>query len=163
MAASLWHRRLIAQQQGGAQYLAIGDIDGDSSPDVAASSLELPVVQWFRNPGPTQLLLTAPQVPWSVFTIGQLEEGEINQVQLADLDIDGKLDCFVTADGAAYQFFRGADVTALWTGSAMFKSDPTGVIGNVKFLDLTLNGYPDVLIPVDREGGTEDQIVVFER
>ena len=163
IAASLWHRRLVGQLQGGAQSLAIGDIDRDGNIDVAASSSELPVIQWFRSPGPSRLLLTAPQVPWDVYTVGLLQDGSINQVQLVDLNADNRLDCFITADGAAYQFYPGTDVKTEWSGSAMFKTDPTGVIGQVDFHDFSFSGYVDVIAPVDREGGTLDQIVLFVR
>lgn len=163
MAASLWHRRLIGQQAGGAWTIAVGDINGDGSDDVAASTKDAAVVQWFRNPGPARLLLTAPQVPWDVFNLGTLDSGVINQVQLVDLDRNGSLDAFVSSDGMAYDFYRGTDVTAAWTGSPMFMTDPTGVINPVGFLDLSGNGIPEILAPIDREGVTKDQIVIFQR
>ena len=163
LAASLWHRRLVGQQQGGANYIALGDIDGDGNVDVAAASADLMTVQWFQNPGSTRLLPTGPQVPWDVFNLGLIEGGKINQVQLADLDGDHLLDCFLTADGTAFEFYRGADVQESWTGAAMFKTDPKGQIGQVGFLDVSGNGLPDILAPIDREGLTQDQIVIFER
>ena len=163
MAASLWHRRLVGQQQGGANYIALGDIDGDGNVDVAAASADLMTVQWFNNPGSARLLPGAPQVPWDVFNLALIAGGAINQVQLADLNGDGLLDCFLTADGTAFDFYRGANVEESWTGAAMFKTDPKGQIGPVGFLDVTGNGLPDILAPVDREGLTQDQIVIFER
>lgn len=163
LAASLWHRRLVGQQQGGANYITLGDIDGDGNVDVAAASADLMTVQWFQNPGPTRLLPTAPQVPWDVLNLGLIAGGAINQVQLVDLDGDHLLDCFLTADGTAFEFYRGADVQESWTGSAMFKTDPKGQIGPVGFLDVNGNGLPDILAPVDRDGLTQDQIVIFGR
>ncbi|HSW43946.1 MAG TPA: VCBS repeat-containing protein [Phycisphaerae bacterium] len=163
MAASLWHRRLVGQQQGGADAIALGDIDRDGNVDVAAAGAELMVVQWFHNPGSGRLLPTSPQVPWDVFTLGRIEGGQINQVQLVDLNSDQWIDAFITADGTAFEFYRGLDVEQQWGGTAMFRTDPKGQIGRTAFLDLNLNGLADIIAPVDRDNLTDDQIVIFPR
>jgi len=178
IAASLWQRRLVGQQQDGADAIALGDIDEDGNIDVAAASENLEVIQWFRNPGPTSLLPTAPQVPWDVFNIGELSDvsvngedgsGRINQVRLVDMEGDGHLECYVTAnqsndtDGVAFLFKRQADVADVWSGSPMFTTDPAGEIGPSGFLDVDGNGLIDVIAPINRAGLNKDQIIIFER
>ena len=169
VASSQWERRLVGQQYGGADFLALGDIDGDGNVDVAASSVASSLVQWFCNPGAGSLGAGAAQVPWEVFNIGGIDdlgldlEASINQMQLVDLDNDGTLDCFMTASGFAFEFYPPSNAKETWTGSPMFKTDPAAEIGLVGFLDLNGNNQPDIIAPIDRDGLTQDQVIIFDR
>ncbi len=171
-SASLWHRRLIGQQHGGANFIALADVDRDGNVDVAAASADQGVAQWFRNPGPTLLATPGTQAPWDVYTIGSLanvklagepQSGEVNQIQLVDLDGDGRLDCFLTASGMAFEFIQGHNARLPWPGQVLFKTDPPGVIGRVGFIPSWIEGWMNIIVPVNREGVTQDQIVVFQR
>ena len=160
---TFWERVFLAQHQNGGNVIAGGDIDGDGHVDVAAGSAELLSVQWFRNPGPAWLQASSPQIPWEVYNLAQISGAKIDQVQLADLNGDGRLDCFLTAEGTAFAFYRGSDVEQAWTGSAMFLADPPGTIGRVGFLEVNNAGLIDIIAPVDRAGVSQDQIVIFWR
>jgi len=161
--ATLWDRVFLAQHQNGGNAIDVGDINGDGHVDVAAGGAALNSVQWFKSPGPQWLTLSSPQVPWEVYNLVESQEGEIDHVRLFDLNNDGTLDCFVSADGKAYDYYRGADVEQIWTGAAMFGTDPYGEIGRVGFLDVNEAGFVDILAPIDREGVSQDQIVIFWR
>lgn len=160
---TLWERVFLAQHQNGGNVVDVGDINGDGHVDVAAGGASLKSVQWFKSPGPQWLTPSSPQVPWEVYNLAELQSGEIDQVRLHDLNNDGSLDCFVSADGTAYDFYRGADVEQIWTGRAMFRTDPYGEIGRVGFLEVNGTGFVDVLAPIDREGVSQDQIIIFWR
>jgi len=171
-SGSRWERRFIAQQDGGANFLDVGDIDGDGFDDVIASHADESLTQWFRNPGPTRLATNAQQVPWEVFTIFQFSEEtqindndpgapELNQIEVVDLNDDGDLECFVTGSGTAFRFDREADPEAVWSARPIFTTDPLAEIGGVGFIDVTGDGLLDYVAPIDREGLTLDIVVVF--
>ncbi len=171
-AGATWRRALIGQQQGGAEQIAIGDIDGDGDPDVASCSVQYGLTQWFRNPGPANVSAGSPQIPWDVFNIGNLDNltingaaagTDINQVQLVDLDGNGTLDAFVTASGTAFIYYRNADVLDTWRVIPTFTTEPTGTIGKSSFLDVFSDGVIDVIAPIDREGLNADQLALFNR
>lgn len=171
-SGSRWVRRLIGQQDGGANFLDVGDIDGDGFEDVIASHADESLTQWFRNPGSTRLATNAQQVPWEVFTIFQFSEEtqindnapgapELNQIEVIDLNGNGDLECFVTGSGTAFRFDREADPEAVWSARPIFTTDPLAEIGGVGFIDVTGDGLLDYVAPIDREGLTLDIVVVF--
>ncbi|MBP7937289.1 MAG: VCBS repeat-containing protein [Phycisphaerae bacterium] len=161
VAASLWYRRLIGQQQGGANLVAAGDIDADGNPDVAVASAADRLAQWFKNPGSTVVAFDAPQVPWQVYTIGALAAGTLNQIQLVDLDNNATRDCFVTASGLGYGFRRQANVQHSWDSFFITATDPVAVIGQTAFADFTRDGRIDFVAPLNADGLTGDRIVLY--
>src|SRR5205823_1481951 len=138
-----WPRRIIGQQQDGAQAIAVGDIDQDGSIDVAVVRQDLQLVQWFRNPGPANLAAEVFPIPWDVYNIGALKEGTIDQVQLVDLDQNGTLDCLVTASGNVAGFQRQANVQNYWTPFSIFATNPVATIGRMGFTDFNGDGKLD--------------------
>jgi len=163
---TVWVQRVISQQQDGAEVLAVGDIDNDGDLDVVACSATARLTQWFRNPGPAALLSGA-QVPWEVFTIGELGgvPGVIDQVRLVDLNGDGVLDAFVTlydsqnALGSIYGFQAQTDLEDGWEA---FQIDATGAhYGRVAFHDFDGNGRLDFLAPLNYPGLTDDRIAFY--
>jgi|GEM_PF-824030 len=169
-SGSRWQRRLVAQQNSGSRFVAVGDIDGDGDVDVASTRGDLVFIQWFRNPGAVSLASDAPQVPWNVFNVGQtgdLSDGEISQIQLVDLDGDGQLDCFTSAGSVGLGFQPQADIEDWWTPFSLFTTDPVADIGWVGFADFDADGKLDFVAPLDRvdptssNSKTQDQFIVF--
>lgn len=158
-----WGLRMVGQQDGGAQFVAVGDIDGDGDLDVAASRVDLRLTQWFRNPGPADLAAERHSIPWEVFNVGVLTSGDINQLQLVDLDLNGTLDVMVTASGNIAAFQRQANLEDFWTPFSILATNPVAVIGKIGFADFDGNGRLDFLAPLDRPGLTQDQFVIFSR
>lgn len=165
VTAGAWNLRMVGQQQDGGDVLDVGDIDGDGALDVAVARQDLRVIQWFRNPGVDALSQETFPIPWSVFNIGQLTDGDINQIQLVDMDGNGTLDCFVTASGniAGYQRQLLASVTDFWTPFSILATEPVADIGKAAFGDFNGDGRVDFVAPLNREGLTQDQLVIFTR
>lgn len=163
VTAGSWDRRFIGQQDGGANELAIGDIDGDGDTDVVASSVTYRITQWFRNPGATALASEVFSVPWEVFNIGTINDGDINQVQLADLDGNGTLDCVVTASGNLVGYQRQSELLDFWTPFSILATDPVAEIGTLGFADFNGDSQLDFIAPLDRDGLIQDQFVIFTR
>ncbi len=166
-AAASWSRLIVGHQQDGADVVGVGDVDGDGDSDVALADADSGLVQWFENPDDpgTGLSIVAQQsFPWRVFNLGQLKEGfTINQMQLVDLNLDGSVDCFVTASGNIVGMQRGSDVYNYWDAYSIVATNPVATIGRCAFADLNEDGLLDIIAPLDREGLTQDQLMVFTR
>ncbi|MBI4581933.1 MAG: VCBS repeat-containing protein [Planctomycetes bacterium] len=157
-----WQRRLVAQQPGNLGVLAVADIDGDGAADLVSATGNL--IQWYRNPGAIRLQSGFSQVPWDVFNIGTLSEGEPNQIQLVDLDGNGVAQCFVTAEGRGWNFTRGENVENYWAPSELFGTDPKADVGRATFADFNGDGQLDFVVPIDRVGAlVRDQFILFIR
>lgn len=163
VTAAPWSRRIVGQQQFGGHVIAVGDIDGDGALDVAAADQTDRLVQWFHNPGPVALASEIFPIPWEVFNLGTLTSGTIDQLRLVDLDQNGTLDCFLTADGNVVGFQRRATVQDWWQPFSIFATNPVAAIGRVGFNDFNGDGRLDFVAPFDRPGLTTDQFVIFAR
>jgi hypothetical protein len=172
VASGNWTEHIIGEQRQlsgpddaqnpGADFLDVGDIDGDGDIDVASVHEDLGVIQWFANPGPGLVLLQA--FPWNVFTLGQVNTGiSINQMQLVDMDLNSSLDCFITADGNMVGFERLADVQDYWQPFTIVGTNPIARIGTCAFDDVDGNGLLDIIAPMDREGITLDNFLILLR
>ncbi len=162
VTAGVWSRQFVGQQEGGADLVDIGDIDGDGDVDVGVGSVAFGLVQWFENPGAAAVGVQG--FPWQVFNIVQLEGGfAMNQIQLVDLDLNGTLDLYLTANGNVVGAERRAEFRDFWTPFNVLSTDPVAVIGISAFADVNADGLLDIIAPLDREGLTRDQVVVFTR
>lgn len=162
VTAGTWVRHFLGQQEGGGNFVDVGDIDGDGDLDVAVASTGFGLVQWFDNPGPASVGVQG--FPWEVYNLIQLQAGfDINQIQLADLDLNGTLDLYVTASGNIVGAQRGTELRDYWFPFNVLSTDPVADIGISAFLDTNNDGLLDIVAPLDREGLTMDQIVVFTR
>jgi hypothetical protein len=166
-----WGFGEVGEQTGGANCFAVGDINADGNPDVAAAHSGSTLVQWFYNPGPAALSPGVPLVPWYVYNVGFVNEIDgsqtpatsINHLYLKDTDADGELETFATGNGVAYEYQRSSTLTNPWTGTAIFATNPAGVIGWLGFYDFGGNGIPDIVVPVDRANLVQDGIFLFDR
>ena len=165
VTAGVWAERLIGQQEGGADFVALGDIDLDGSVDVAASHQSYGLTQWFRNPGPMALASELYPLPWEVYSIGEVTRtGDgISGLQLVDLDSNGQLNALVTVGGEAWGFERQTNVQDYWTPFMIFNTDPVAEIGRAGFDDFNGDGLVDFIVPLDRAGLTRDQFLIFTR
>lgn len=162
VTAGAWVRHFVGQQDGGANFLHIGDIDGDGDGDVAVGDTALGLVQWFENPGSPNV--QTQRFPWQVFNLLQLQSGfTLSQIQLVDLDLNGTLDLFVTASGNIVGAERGTELRDFWTPFNVLSTDPPATVGITAFADVNADGLLDIIAPLDRAGLTQDQIVVFTR
>lgn len=172
VAAGNWAGNIIGEQREllqpgddqvpGADFIAVGDIDGDGDIDVVAVHQQLGVIQWFENPGPG--LVSVQNFPWRVFNLGLVMSGAvINQCQLVDLNLNGQLDCFITANGQMVGFQRRTNVQDYWQPFVITSTNPIATIGRCAFADLNANGLLDIIAPLDREGITNDQFIILTR
>ncbi|MEK6642580.1 MAG: VCBS repeat-containing protein [Planctomycetota bacterium] len=172
LTAGNWVSRTIGEQREltqpgdvqvpGADFLGLGDIDGDGAIDAVVAHQSLGVIQWFRNPGNSVVQLV--NFPWDVFNIGTTTTGStLNQVQVVDLDLDGTLDVFITGSGNMAGFERRADVQDYWQPFTITGSNPVATIGKCAFSDVDGNTLLDIIAPMDRAGITNDQFLIIQR
>ncbi len=175
VAAGNWQSRIVGQQgevdpeNVGGDFMAAEDIDGDGDFDVAVAHAQLGLVQWFRNPArPAEpggfAIVTQQTFPWEVYNLGRLNEGfTLNQMQLVNLDSNGTLDCFVTANGNMVGFTRGPVLEDFWLAFSIVSTNPVADIGTCAITDINEDGLVDIIAPLDREGLVQDQIIVLRR
>ncbi|MEE8385945.1 MAG: VCBS repeat-containing protein, partial [Dehalococcoidia bacterium] len=172
VAAGNWARRILGQQgevdpeNVGGDFISVGDIDGDTYPDVAVAHAGLSVIRWFENPSSAAnpARVTQQTFPWQVFNIGELQSGVIiDQLQLVDMDNNGSLDCFVTASGNMLGLQRGTNVFDIWFAFSIVATNPVADIGQAAVVDVDKDGLIDIVAPLDRPGLTQDQILLFTR
>ncbi|MCK6455958.1 MAG: VCBS repeat-containing protein [Phycisphaerae bacterium] len=158
-----WNRHFVGQQDGGANAVAVGDIDADGDLDVAASTNVQGLTQWFQNPGVPAVGLQS--FPWLVYPVGTVSGGNISQLHLADLNNDGRQDVWLAAGGTMRGFFprSGASFFDYWTPFTIANTNPVADIGVPAFVDLDGNGTTDFVVPIDRIGLTQDQFIIFTR
>ncbi len=163
LAMPRWVRRFVGQQDLGANVIGVGDIDGDGTPDVAAATNLGGLVQWFRHPGFATVKLQ--NFPWSVYNVGILPDTPVTQVQVVDVNDDGKQDIWTGAGGRMSGFYprSGADFLDWWQPFTLASTNPVATIGWPAFVDIDANGRTDFIVPLDREGLFNDQFAIFAR
>ena len=86
-----WPRHVVATGFGDAFEVVPGDLDGDGDVDAAATSWRAPGrVAWLQNPG-------RPDIPWRMHLLKD-NWHSANQVLIADLNGDGRLDIAACAE-----------------------------------------------------------------
>ncbi|MEX1276526.1 MAG: FG-GAP-like repeat-containing protein, partial [Bacteroidota bacterium] len=124
--------------------LAIGDLDGDSKPDIVVANLNSGTVSVFRNTSVIGTLTAASLAPKVDFATGG---GSPWAVALGDIDGDGKLDIVI----ARYSANR----------VSVFRN--TSTIGSVSFaamLDFTTGTQPNAISISDIDGDGKLDVVV---
>jgi hypothetical protein len=162
-----WRRDFVGQQQDGGDFVDVADIDGDGDLDVAAAKVSEGLVQWFENPDDPAAgvnIVTQQTFPWRVFNLGKVQSGfDISQMRLVDLNRDGAVDCFVTANGSMAGMQRGLDLYDFWLQFSIVTTNPVATIGRCGFADVNRDGLLDIIAPLDRTGLTQDQIIIYRR
>lgn len=160
-----WVRHFVGQQDSGANVIALGDIDGDGNVDVAAGSNSNPagLVSWFQNPGPAAIAIQ--DYPWLVYNVGIIKQSPFDQLRLADLNNDGRLDVWIGAGGVISGFFPrpGSLLFDYWTPFSVVSTNPVATFGVPAFLDIDSNGTTDFVVPLNRPGLSQDQFAIFAR
>ncbi|MFN8487878.1 MAG: FG-GAP-like repeat-containing protein [Caldilineaceae bacterium] len=131
----------------GPHELAIGDIDGDSKPDVVVSNFDAYAsgisISVFRNTSTSGTIAFAPKID---FTVNKGPMG----IDLGDIDGDGKVDVVVT------QFNDGI-------GTLVSVLRNTSTVGNVTFapkVDFTVGAGPYGVKIGDLDGDGKPELVV---
>jgi len=180
-----WQRGSIGRNATGSDVIETGDIDGDGITDVVVRSSAGHVIVWFKGPeNPT----TAPvrSIPWQMFSLAEFLDRTPEALSLGDIDQDGQLEVFASAQGALLWFdvFEGSSVYEQWQEFLLVDDtttqvpavtdpnvdrteveEPSTFINAIQVVDLDGDGLPDVLGALDRRGlsGTTNDAVIWFR
>ena len=130
-AAGVWPKHVLAQGFQDAFEVVAGDLDGDGDPDAAATSWRSPGrVAWFENPGVRGRL-------WRTQVLKE-DWRSANQVLLADLNGDGRLDIVAGAE-------RGSQELRWWRNEGPENPESEAAGGDRKREDRTRrrDGIPE--------------------
>jgi uncharacterized repeat protein (TIGR02543 family) len=135
--APTWTKRAIRTTGSWGTDMQVGDVDNDGDLDIIA-----PGMVWYENPRPAGDPRTAV---WVQHTIGIVATNGSHDVEVADLDADGKLDVVIRPEGGSgtYAFFQ--DTPDSWTmvtlGTRAGEGTSIGDIDGDGDLDVAINGY----------------------
>ncbi len=136
--ASVWVTHPIDVAFLGANWVSVGDIDQDGTPDVLCTGYDADEVAWYAN-------TAGDGSSWTKTTIGTGLNGAL-ATQLADLDADGDLDAVVGVDtGDELVWFENTDgVGGTWAGTVIDAAinDP----GDLDTRDVDQDGDLDIVI-----------------
>jgi hypothetical protein len=129
-----WARRQIAEGGWDGVHGEVGDVDGDGRAEIVMGG-----VVWFRNPG-------ADGEPWVMTSIDSLR---LHDVELADLDSDGRLDV-VGRDQSAFGDPQGGAAIHVYlqTGPNVWTKNafPCPAGEGLAVADIDRDGDTDILI-----------------
>lgn len=130
-----WEIRPVGQVDTGADVITVGDADSDGFQDVVVRSTDGGVIQWFRRPNTLTLPPEFPpggplpdrhDFPWTVYTITEVTDQEIQAIALGDLTGDGQNELLVAVDGGVFWFDAtvGTTVYDPWFGNTIIQDSP---------------------------------------
>ncbi len=186
--ASMWTRYPVGQVDGGADVMTLGDVDLDGFNDVVVRSNLGQVVQWFRRPGPGDLLNNdelpgqnpadvRTNVPWSVYVLIEVPDRVPLGIELGDINFDGQPEVVVGAEGSVLWLDSSAadSVFDSWTANliadegqlddSLFAASGPAFINDILILDIDCDGANDVLATIDRRdlSGLGSDVIVWFR
>jgi CARDB/FG-GAP-like repeat len=130
-----WTKRAIASTGAFATDMQVGDVDGDSDLDIIIPRVSDRTVVWYRNPRPASVT--------SVWTVSNIGKNRAHDVEVGDMNQDGKLDVVARGAGATVLFLQNSPTS--WTSrnvnSAAGEGTALGDIDRDGDLDILQNGY----------------------
>lgn len=175
---------------GGADVIALSDIDSDEILDVVVRSSGGRLLQWLKGPvcptTPTLAGLRDPfrNIPWRVYTIAEFSERVPEAIAVGDLDSDGRVEVITSAGGAIIRLNSGAAPTVFdqWPAGVIIDDGPgapgdqdqtTGgdveevgtFINSITVTDLDGDGRADFVATFDRNSGSglaNDALIWFQ-
>ncbi len=151
-AAGPWPKHVMTSW-GGATRFALGDLDGDGLPDLAAISPQARRVAWFPHPAD----VTGVWNGWVLadYTRVDTDDRTPVDVAIADVDANGQQDVVVVDDSPSGLFWYtpGADNQLRWTENRIAAfSGITYALFDVD--DLDDDGLPEVIVPTSQPSDT---------
>jgi hypothetical protein len=135
---------------GGADYVAVGDLDGDSYPDLVVAYRSVDAVAWYSNQGDADPVFT-----WK----GTLADANDSldaprSLELVDMDNSGTLDVLIAANENVYlasnlgsdSLFSVSSITSFAGGGLVVKAQDFTADGLLDVVYASYVGAPNVLI-----------------
>jgi len=145
----------------GATRIALGDLDGDGKPDLAAVSATDRRAAWMTQPA----TVTSR---WGGFIMADFSRGFEEQtpvdVAIADIDRDGANDIVIAGtDIASLAWFKpGSDKTLLWIEHVIDQPEDFD-IGLIGLGDINADNYVDLAVPEDSSATDSDDGIYWYR
>jgi hypothetical protein len=146
--------------------MAVGDADTDGFQDIVVRSTEGKIIQWFRRPNtltlppefpPSDPLPTRHDFPWTVYTITEFTDQELQAIALGDVTGDGQTELIAAVGGGVFWFDSsvGATVYDPWFGNTIIQDSPDAEAGTSQ-QDTSADTAtdPDAIVEPVTPGGT---------
>jgi hypothetical protein len=122
----------------GAYSVAIGDLDGDSKPDLGVSCMNSNTLSVFKNTSATGVISFAPKIDFVTGSAPYV-------VQMGDIDLDGKLDLAVSNSGSSsVSVFRNTSSIGTISFAPKVSFSTTSGPLTVAIADLDGDGKPEL-------------------
>jgi hypothetical protein len=133
--ADSWEIRPVGQIDTASDILSIGDVDSDGFMDVLIRSTDGKTIQWFRRPNaqslppefpPNDPLPDRTDFPWTVYTITEFADQELQAIALGDVTGDGQVELLAAVGGGVFWFdaTQGTSVYDPWVSNTIIQVSP---------------------------------------